>query len=91
MRLILLMIILDGPLGKARRYLFRNLDVFLVSMGLRKPLSPISNTNHKIKDLWNDNKTWNIPLISNVLSNCKDVEDINNRYHSYSKLNDKRI
>ena len=59
--------------------------------GLRKPLSPISNPDVKIKDLWNDSKTWNIPLISDAFGNCKDVEDITKIYLSYSELNDEII
>lgn len=44
--------------------------------GLRKPPSQISNPNRSVKDLWNDNKIWNLNMIPNTFNSNKDLNEI---------------
>lgn len=59
--------------------------------GLQKPFSQISVTNLKIKDLWNNDKTWNSSILSTIFNDPKDVEDISRIYIPKTELIDMRV
>lgn len=86
------MIMQVGSLEMGERYLFSILDRFLVITGLKIiSFFQISNSDLKIKDLLNANKSQNLSLISNIFNNTKDVEVIIRIYMQSSILIDKRV
>ena len=59
--------------------------------GIRKPFSPTSNPNVVIKDLLDDNKSWNMQKIKEIFSDPRDVEEVSKIYISHLSDEDKRI